>query len=76
VVKRKWDREEVESVVSPRSEKFPEGAKTGTQAVVLGVGGEITLSQAMRFGPGTESINSEEVSRNPEEVSRHPEAVC
>ena len=68
VVKRKWDREEVESVVSPRSEKFPEGASTGTQAVVLGVGGEITLSQAMRFGPGTQSVNSEEASRNLEAV--------
>jgi hypothetical protein len=46
----KYDREKVESVISPRSEKFP-NRRTGTEAVVLQVGEEITLSQSMDFGP-------------------------
>jgi hypothetical protein len=47
---RKFEREEVESVVSPMSDKFP-GRRTGTEAIVLGVGEEIRLSNAMGFGP-------------------------
>jgi hypothetical protein len=47
---RKFEREEVESVVSPMSAKFP-GRRTGTEAIVLGVGEEIRLSNAMGFGP-------------------------
>jgi hypothetical protein len=46
----KYDREEVESVISPRSEKFP-NKRTGTEAVVLQPGEEIRLSHAMDFGP-------------------------
>jgi len=49
VVFEKFSREEVESVVSPRSEKFP-GRKTGTEAVVLHSGEEITLNRIMDFG--------------------------
>lgn len=45
----KYDREKVESVISPRSEKFPH-KRTGTEAVVLDVGHEITLSRNMDFG--------------------------
>jgi hypothetical protein len=50
IVVKKYDREEVESVISPRSEKFP-NKRTGTEAVVLKPGEEIVLSQAMDFGP-------------------------
>lgn len=46
----KFEREEVESVISPRSEKFPD-RRTGTEAVILESGEEITLSSAMDFGP-------------------------
>ena len=49
VVIEKYEREEVESVVSPRSGKFPR--KTGTEAVVLKVGEEMTLTQAMDLWP-------------------------
>ena len=45
----KYPREEVESVISPRSEKFPD-RRIGTEAVILESGEEITLSQAMDFG--------------------------
>jgi hypothetical protein len=50
VVTHKYEREEVESVVSPRSEKFPY-RRTGTEAVVLNVGEELTLTQAMDLCP-------------------------
>lgn len=49
IVVKKYDREEVESVISPRSEKFP-NRRTGTEAVVLQPGEEIRLSNAMDFG--------------------------
>jgi hypothetical protein len=45
----KHDWEEVESVISPRSEKFPNG-RIVTEAVVLQPGDEIRLSNAMDFG--------------------------
>lgn len=48
---RKYGREEVESVVSPLSEKFPE-KRTGIEAVVLGVGEVMTLTKAMDFWGG------------------------
>ena len=41
----KYRKEEVEAVVSPRSEKFPD-RKIGTEVIVLGVGEET------RVGPG------------------------
>jgi hypothetical protein len=47
---QKFPREEVENVVSPRSDKFP-GRKMGTEAVVLKAGEEITLNRIMQFGP-------------------------
>jgi len=50
IVIEKYDREEVESVISPRSEKFP-NKRPGTEAVVLQPGEKIQLSQAMDFGP-------------------------
>jgi hypothetical protein len=40
----KYDREKVESIVSPRSEKFP-NRRTGTEAVVLQPGEEKRLVQ-------------------------------
>jgi hypothetical protein len=49
VVIQKFPREEVESVVSPMSEKFP-GRRTGTDAVILESGEEITLNRIMDFG--------------------------
>jgi hypothetical protein len=49
IVVEKYDREEVESVISPRSEKFP-NRRIGTEAVVLQSGEEIRLSHAMDFG--------------------------
>ncbi|TVY38094.1 hypothetical protein LSUB1_G003821 [Lachnellula subtilissima] len=45
----KYDRGEVESVISPRCEKFPH-RRTGTEAVVLKAGEDITLSNIMDFG--------------------------
>jgi hypothetical protein len=49
IVVEKYDREEVESVISPRSEKFP-NRRIGTEAVVLQPGEEIHLSNVMDFG--------------------------
>jgi hypothetical protein len=45
----KIGREEVESVVSPRSEKFP-SRKMDTEVVVLQSGEEITFDRLMEFG--------------------------
>jgi hypothetical protein len=45
----KYDCEEVESAISPRSEKFPNG-RIAMEAVVLQPGDEIRLSNAMDFG--------------------------
>lgn len=47
---QQYPKEEVESVVSPRSAKFPD-RKLGTEAVVLQSGEEITLNRLMDFGP-------------------------
>jgi hypothetical protein len=58
IVVQKYAREEVESVVSPRSEKFP-GKRMGTEAVVLQSGEEITLNQIMDFGVDSEDDGSE-----------------
>ncbi|TVY13616.1 hypothetical protein LARI1_G007194 [Lachnellula arida] len=49
IIVERYDREKVESVISPRSEKFPD-RRTGTEAVVLKAGEEITLSHSMDFG--------------------------
>ncbi|RDW64159.1 hypothetical protein BP5796_10661 [Coleophoma crateriformis] len=51
IVTEKYEREDVESVISPRSPEFPH-RRLGTEAVVLDVGSEVRLSQAMTFGPG------------------------
>lgn len=48
IVTQKYGREEVESVVSPRNEKFAD-SKIGTKVVILEVGEEIGLSQGMNF---------------------------
>jgi hypothetical protein len=49
---RKWEREEVESVVSPRSDKFPE-RRMGPEVLVLGTGEEVRLVQGLElFGMG------------------------
>ena len=45
----KYDCEEVENAISPRSEKFPNG-RIVMEAVVLQPGDEIRLSNAMDFG--------------------------
>lgn len=46
----KFPKEEIESVISPRSEKFPE-RRTGTEALVLEIGEEVLLIGAiMGFG--------------------------
>ncbi|KAH8602607.1 hypothetical protein B0O99DRAFT_647493 [Bisporella sp. PMI_857] len=44
IVIQKYPREEVESVVSPKSDKFPR-KKTGTEAVILEAGEEMTLNR-------------------------------
>ncbi|RDL36638.1 Uncharacterized protein BP5553_05990 [Venustampulla echinocandica] len=48
IVIQKYDKEHVESVVSPKSEKFP-NRRMGTEAVVLEIGEEKYLSHAMAF---------------------------
>ncbi|KAM3089174.1 hypothetical protein ACMFMG_000785 [Clarireedia jacksonii] len=49
---KKWEREEVESVVSPRSDKFPE-RRMGPEVLVLGTGEEVRLVQGLElFGMG------------------------
>ncbi|KAF4628014.1 hypothetical protein G7Y89_g10139 [Cudoniella acicularis] len=50
IVIEKYEREHVESVVSPRSAKFP-NRRIGTEAIVLDVGEEKQLSQGIDFGP-------------------------
>jgi hypothetical protein len=57
-VTERYGREEVESVVSPRSEKFPH-RRVGTEAVVLEVGRELRLCQGMDFGPRDETPETE-----------------
>jgi hypothetical protein len=42
----RFGRDAVEEVVSPRSEKFPE-RRTGTEAVILDIGGEMRLGSGM-----------------------------
>ncbi|KAG0650782.1 hypothetical protein D0Z07_2742 [Hyphodiscus hymeniophilus] len=60
----KFAREEVEAVVSPRSEKFPD-RRIGTEAVILESGEEITLSGSMDFGRDeVEKIESVERSES------------
>jgi hypothetical protein len=63
IVIKKYDREEVESIVSPRSEKFPHKRK-GTEAVVLKSGEEIRLSQTMEFGPDDDDDEHEKFANN------------
>ncbi|KAH8648961.1 hypothetical protein BGZ60DRAFT_203932 [Tricladium varicosporioides] len=50
IVVEKYERSHVESVVSPRSEKFP-NRRMGTEAIVLDIGEEKQLSQGVEFGP-------------------------
>jgi hypothetical protein len=59
LVVEKYEREDVESVISPRSEKFP-NRRIGTEAVVLDVGEEIHLNSAMDFGPGYDDDSEHE----------------
>lgn len=59
IIIEKFPREQVESVVSPRSGRFP-GKKVGTEAVVLESGEEITLNGIMDFGSDDESDDSHE----------------
>lgn len=47
---QKYPREEIESVVSPRSDKFTRRRTTGTEAVILEVGEEMTLTRMMECG--------------------------
>jgi hypothetical protein len=47
---KKFPREEIETVISPRSEKFPD-RRQGSKAVILQSGEEITLSAGMDFCP-------------------------
>ncbi|KAJ8069641.1 hypothetical protein OCU04_000075 [Sclerotinia nivalis] len=50
---RKWEKEEVESVVSPRSENFQEKRGIGTEVLVLGSGEGVRLVQGSDvFGGG------------------------
>ena len=49
LVLEKYAKEEVEAVVSPRSEKFPD-RRVGTEVIVLAVGEET------RVGPGIFSL--------------------
>ncbi|TAQ90489.1 hypothetical protein B7494_g1151 [Chlorociboria aeruginascens] len=53
LVSEKYEREVVEEIVSPRSEKFP-NKRTGTEVVVLGVGGELRLVPSMLDFEGSE----------------------
>ena len=55
---QKFPREEVESVVSPRSEKFPR-RKIGTEAVILAAGEEISLNRIMDFDMDDDTDDTE-----------------
>lgn len=59
IVIQKFPREEVESVVSPRMEKFS-GRRIGTEAVVLEAGEETRLSRITEFKPDDASSSSDE----------------
>jgi len=59
LVTERYDRQEVESVISPRSDKFP-ARRTGTEAVVLDVGEEVRLTGCVGFGPGEEDGDGED----------------
>lgn len=50
LVLQKFEREEVEEVVSPRSEKFPD-RRTGTEVVTLAAGEDLRVGPGM-FGVG------------------------
>jgi hypothetical protein len=75
IVIKKYGREEVESIVSPRSEKFPH-KRTGTEAVVLKSGEEIRLSRAMEFGPGNDDNDEHERFTNNGPRYTNMAAVC
>lgn len=67
---QKFEREHVESIISPRSEKFPE-RKIGTEAVVLDAGEEMRLTQAIAFGPLCDQESDDRLWR--ESIDRAPE---
>lgn len=54
IVVQQFKREEIEDIVSPRSDKFP-SRRIGTVAVVLAVGEEMCLNQIMSFGTDSDS---------------------
>ena len=55
---QKFPREEVENVVSPRSDRFPT-RRTGTEAVILEAGEEMTLTRAMEFACDDDTDDTE-----------------
>ncbi|KAL2064969.1 hypothetical protein VTL71DRAFT_4109 [Oculimacula yallundae] len=60
IVVQKFNREEVESVMSPRCSKTP-SKRSGTRAVVLDIGEEIRLSSNMSIGPGNDDESEKQV---------------
>ncbi|KAG4438534.1 hypothetical protein IFR05_006008 [Cadophora sp. M221] len=71
IVVQKFEREEVESVISPRSPKAPT-KRSGTQAVVLDVGEEIHLSSSMNLGPGDDDESEKQVNLGALVQCHHP----
>ena len=70
IVFQKFPKEEVESVISPRSEKFP-GRRVGTEAVVLQSGEEMTLNRIMDLGYEDSDDGHEETFPSFEAVVSH-----
>jgi len=56
---KKYPKEEVENVVSPRSDKFPRRRRTGTEAVILEAGEQLSLTRAMEFVCDDDNNDSE-----------------
>ncbi|CZS94550.1 uncharacterized protein RAG0_04499 [Rhynchosporium agropyri] len=61
IVVQKFDREEVESVVSPRCTETP-SKRSGTRAVVLNIGEEVRLSSSMNIGPGEDDESEKQIN--------------
>lgn len=81
----KWEKEDVESVVSPRSEKFSEKKGMGTEVLVLGSGEAVRLVHGGDvFGTGVrierlhgEATNNGNCDERIEEIrAKDIEEVC
>lgn len=66
---QKYPREEVVSVVSPKSDRFP-SRRTGTEAVILEAGEEMMLTRAMEFADDDDTDDTDTSMMKLDSVAR------